>query len=606
MAQSQQCGNAANPYSILRPAQNQVIANNDLNTVIFIHRQNPALHGETSAESGKYRYSISVDGGLSFTQNVGPLNPTYTRPTRYPNAVLYNPPGNTDPESAYMVWAGPILMPSGTGWDGHSNGVTQVSLTNPTGSENYQFQSSFAGLPGGLTERIPGEFWMVENPIKNDSNYSDTLYVYKGAYDLVNNTVSWTRAFRMPIPVNKTYDGVGRAYSPNIAFSPNGQIGYIGLIGDLIGGTDSVYNPIYIKTIDGGQTWGTPTEINVNTTPGILDSLQAFLFDDGNGGTIIVSSACTAFDYDISVDANGNLHYFTVICAGETQNTSDNSFFTDKQYSVYSGFPKFACDITTTDGGNTWTGTYMAPVNTFRTTIGTLTIDNQPQASRNETGTHMFFSWVDTDTLIAGVSNNNINPNLRVVGSRISDKYQTCYKRVENVTIDDQVYASTMAPSVLSDDGHYKMAVVATEIISDENSPVRFHYLGNQTSLCEADFKDPATLDFTWSFSGGCYNEVFCADIASIEPAVQGSALTIFPNPTADKATISLKDLKGKVTYITVTDLSGKVVMNINGSAITEGQEQYILDVARLSSGVYNVNVVMENNMISHKLNVVK
>lgn len=604
-AQSVPCGNAANPFTILRPSQNQVAVNTDLNTVIFFHRQDPALHGE-SGTSGKYRYSISTDGGLTFTENVGVVNPTYTRAGRYPNMVIHNPAGNTNPENAFMVWAGPTLQPSLSGWDGHVNGVTQISLTAPTGSETYQFQGSQNGLPGGLTERVSGEFWLVENPIRNDSNVGDSVFVYKGIYDNGNNTVAWTKLPTISLPVDKQYDGVGRATSPNIAFSPNGQIGYIALTGDLIGGEDTIYQPIVIKSTDGGVTWGSPTEIQINTIPGVLDTMQALVYDDGQGGLIQITTATTSFDFDITVDANGNLHYFTTICTAEAADINTNANFSDKQYSVYPGFIMYAADITSSDGGSTWMAKFVSPVNSFRTEIGTLSVDNQPQVSRNNDGTRIFFSWTDTDTLLAGPTTDNTLPNLRVAGLRISDGFQTCYKRVEDVSIDDQVIAPTMAPTVLETFGTvFTLPIVATEIIVDENTPVNFHYMGNKAKICEEDFQDPATLDFRYTFTGGCYSWPFCSFLG-VEEEVYKQDVSVFPNPASTQLNLDLSGVKEDIQFIRLTDLMGKVVLEMSGSSLTEGQTLVNLDIANLSNGIYSVNVLLTNSTISKKVTITK
>lgn len=611
-AQPIYCGNASNAFSILRPSQNQVVANNSLDdgTVIFIHRQDFNIAGETSTESGKLRYSISTNFGASFVQNVGVLNNTYSRFARYPMATMYNPSGNTSATGSYLVWAAPTLQLSGTGWDGHVNGVAQVDLVSPTSSENYQFQNTNSGLPGGLTERVPGEYWMVEAAIVNDSNKFDSIIVFKGIYNTGNNTVAWARHAVIQLPVYKGFDGVARASSPNIAFSPNGQVGYISAIGDLIGGSDSVYHPILIKTTDGGTTWGTPFEVNVQTEAWLLDTLQAIAFDDGQGGIIQVTGVTTAFDYDITVDANGNPHFFTVVGCAESREINSNTVQgSGKGYVIYPGFPKFACDITSTDGGTTWSPVFVAPVLTFRSTISSaLSIDNQPQVSRTEDGTRIFYTWVDTDTLLAGMTNDNTMPNSRIAGLRISDGYQTCFRRLDDyVDIPDLVRSPTMAPTVLQDDNLYSLPIVAMQIISDENNPVVFHYFGQAARLCEEDFKDPSGIDFSWSASSECYDATnFCATTVSIEEPAKDAPLTIFPNPATDVTYVGLEKNLGQPSQVYVINMSGQKVISFAGSTLAPGATQFELNVSGLAAGVYNVVVEYPAIQRSSKLSVVK
>src|SRR5687767_13938694 len=228
-------GQSSNAYGTLRPQQNQVFINPDLNTIGFVHRHNIVLHG--GGQNGRLRYCVSLNGGITWNTELGVLNNTYTRPARYPQSWLYDPTGNTDPLSAYFVWAGPTIP---SNFDGLVSGTCEVDTANPvTTTENYIFQNASTAIPGGLCESTSGIFWMVENTSVNDTDYVDSLNVYKGTFAAGN--VNWAKHVVLSAPHSTAFDGNQHLTGPNMAFSADGQTGYIVFLGD-INGADSTYN----------------------------------------------------------------------------------------------------------------------------------------------------------------------------------------------------------------------------------------------------------------------------------------------------------------------------------------------------------------------------
>src|ERR1043166_1867365 len=68
----QNLGSATNLLTIIRNDTKPVVADKTLNTVIFVHRNNINVNG---GNSGQLRYDISSNGGVSWTNDVGILNP---------------------------------------------------------------------------------------------------------------------------------------------------------------------------------------------------------------------------------------------------------------------------------------------------------------------------------------------------------------------------------------------------------------------------------------------------------------------------------------------------------------------------------------------------
>ncbi len=67
----------------------------------------------------------------------------------------------------------------------------------------------------------------------------------------------------------------------------------------------------------------------------------------------------------------------------------------------------------------------------------------------------------------------------------------------------------------------------------------------------------------------------------------------IFPNPTHENVTISLQNTSEMIDSITITDVLGKIIRNIKGIS----GNQFNVDVADVSQGVYFVEIITQNNL---------
>lgn len=92
---------------------NQVSFNSSTNQIIFIHRTNNKLFVADDVNNGQYRYDVSRDGGATWTVNRGLLNPSGTQAgfaCRFPNATMYNPTGDTNPDNPCLTYFGSFIM----------------------------------------------------------------------------------------------------------------------------------------------------------------------------------------------------------------------------------------------------------------------------------------------------------------------------------------------------------------------------------------------------------------------------------------------------------------------------------------------------------------
>ena len=598
-----QLGRASNVFTITRPQQNQVAVHHESNSVLFIHQQDVTIWGGGSTENGKFRYDLSTDGGATFTNDLGALQQIYTNYGRFPMASFYGT--DTNPFNNKVVWASPTDRFPTPGWIGVAAGVSDIVASNPTTStEHYIFDADPTYNVGGLCEGLPGEFWMTEM-MYDGSTVQDSIQIYKGTYNSITQDVDWALHERVFIDHALTYDGTPHIIEPTMAFSPDGMTGWIGIVGDIAGGSDSTYNPIFLKSVDGGATWANPMEVDLRaasyTSLGSLDDELKALWEDVNNDPVSSGRPTCTFNFDITVDANGDPHMFVVIGSAHAAGGTPG-------YSVLSGLAKLAVDVTTADGGNSWSLHKVSPVYTFRGEFGTpnpndgslISMDNYTQISRTESGSHVFYSWVDSDTAVVTGSMNgigfgessNLAPNLRIAGKRISDGFVSCPKWITNGDLiwEGRALFPTMAPEVLTDNSGlqatYKLPIVSVEMITnDQGQPCQFWYFGNDATLTESDFWGEAE----WVNTDDCFNN----PTVSIDDTKEMDRIVLYPVPTNGTAwlnrlnpdvenTIEVYNSFGQLVYTDVASRTTQVKFNVSG----------------LSDGHYSVRVISENGMV--------
>ncbi|MCB9285097.1 MAG: T9SS type A sorting domain-containing protein [Lewinellaceae bacterium] len=488
-------GKASNAFTILNPNQNQVHANNDLNMVAFIHRQDIQTLG---GESGYLRYDLSTDGGNSFVTEVGILNNAYQAPARYPQLTGFNPGNSSNPLDTKLIWSGATI--GSTYWLGDVSGLADVTATSPPAStENYSQQ---VYIPAGLSQGLPGEFWMVARGYLGSNLTTGEIEILKGVYNETTEDIDWGIYQTITPEHNLSFDGSVHMTSYNLAFSPDGQTGWAAFLGDLYEmGDDSIFSPVLIPTFDGGLTWEDPIEVDLRLMDYLGDSttlkkeLQAFFFTDSTMTTPASTGRPTCgFDYDITVDANGNPHFFAIVGSASLVSNPNPA------YSIYSALPLLALDIYSENGGDCWKAVKVSDVYNFRGTFGifpnSVTQDNYPQISRSPDGHHIFYSWVDTELTLDSTLNSL--PNLHVAGRNLLDEMMT---PVQKITTGDPVwggkaYFPTMAPEVLIDqDGNFKLPIVSTDFIQDDPyASCSFWYWGNEATFSASDFTIPSDI----------------------------------------------------------------------------------------------------------------
>ncbi|MEM7370693.1 MAG: T9SS type A sorting domain-containing protein [Bacteroidota bacterium] len=539
-------GEASNGYTFTYEHVNLISVEPDAGTnggsLALIHRQNISTCGGVDPDdNGIYRYSISTDGGMTWNvgpginssgtsamgcYGLGPLNPAYSQRSRHPNALLFLPPDSTKIENLGLVYAGPVLNTSGQGWDGAVLGFADsVAFSTPdVRQEIYPFSGAANHLNVySLVERVPGEFFYLS--LEQLGTTVGSIFINRGIWNSTTNEIDWS----IIQTITPNYlDPVNPAVtSLSIGFSPDGMTGFIGMLGDLKGGVDSVYSLIHSKSVDGGLNWSTLEEFNMQDNDELQDSMSFFIFISAQGDTAFLGGEAltTGFAMDMVVDQNGAPH-FTVMVGHASFIDTTTLTYNPASYSIFSGIEKYALDITYDSFGDL-NMLYLDWQNEFRGEFGdlgnadpaaTMTFDNYLQASRSEDGSVVFFSWVDSDP--ANSNDGNDAPDLKTVAYDVSAGMMT---QVTDWTADDGIWASNVlaphaAPTLLENGTIVTLPVTALSF--DLNNALL------QTSLWYfSDVAYDRSSDFTQTphFFYNCKQAPFSNTSSVITPGCGGS-----------------------------------------------------------------------------------
>lgn len=405
---SQRIGSAGNLLTIIEGATNQLDINDSLNTVVFIHRADPnAIGGSNVAQ---YAFDYSKNRGTTWSIDRGPItvHPDIDNVDvngRFPQGAIFNPAGNTNADSAQLVYSG--TWHDNITWVGQMRGNGKLGAVNSFNVEFPVVNNRKNVIGTGLVQSQPGVFWLVNQSstqtFNGGNSITDGIIVHKGVWNATTKKVDWTETL-MPQAFQQQ-DNAGTTVSVvtslNIAFDPTGQIGWIAALGDITAGDDSVYSPIFWKTTDAGASWSQPTQINLASLQGITDNLPELLYDNETPTTGIPT---TAFDADFTVDFKGNPHLLTSVGCGS-------------EYSIQTaGYTMWDITYDTSSiAGCDWRAVYMNDILALRGTMTSdnpaQTMDNRPLVSRTGDGKKVFFFWVDSDIEFLGTPDNDA-PNL--------------------------------------------------------------------------------------------------------------------------------------------------------------------------------------------------
>ncbi len=553
-------GNANNSVSAIA-FHPMLDCNPQLNMVSFVYASAPA------GNPAKVFVNYSTNSGDTW-QNVGNTifnNPSTISPPQYPNTFIYNPPGNTVADSAYLHWLSPVQI-SGS-YQAFRYGSSHPANLPSTIINTSSLPGVNIPVDGVITQQ--GETYLLFPPVSGGSlTIPDSMHILHGVWNNTNHEMIYTSS-ALAMPLNLGGNNVFSYRTGGIAFANNGWTGYIYLLAhhEYSFANDSSSYPIIYKTTDGGLTWSTPMVLNLNNIHSILLTSPTGKYSAG-------------FEVDGTVDANGDLHFVTAVAPLLANNKMDVN---GGQWGLF--------DIYTDDGGTTWHAELIdKPLTNNVTYGGGITTYSRAQTSRNWSGDHLFFGWFDTDTLIYGTS--NTHPNFFVKGYDFNThQWTTTVNKTAATSASALCLFGIVALYVLENGSQYEIPVTVALGSGGPSIPSDYYYLNNM-------FIDSTTFNQTG-------NPVTLSNsmVAVEETEAQDNiSAVVYPNPANDNASFYvMSKTNTSITYELVNSL-GETVYYSNDKKLKPGRNDFDIDTKFLKAGIFILHIKANCSLLSKKV----
>lgn len=461
-------GNSANAYSLWNGARTVLWADNQLNTISFVHRMTipPGV--------GNLAYAFSTNGGLAWNTNVPLLISPYQ--ASFPQGLIFNPAGNTIPGEAYITFITPTTTPGS-----YISGIHKLNQTQNPSHQLWTGQTINSNS-GFTINPVSGNTFLVTAGM-TVNGYSGNLVIIRGVFNAATGQFEYSQTL-LPFPAHPQ----GYQFAPadiKIAFAPDGLVGYISVLWDNMSDPHAggkAFYPIMIKTTDGGNSWGIPEAVVLGGPDGfsevknyLTDAELAAIFGYPvtNRDSLVFT---TAYDHGLAIDMSGNPHLGVTIGLALTP------------YTIFGGNSGRTATFHLFEHKNnqTYHATFVNRNKTFRGTFGELSEDNRTQVSVTQDGSKVFLSWLDTD--FEGVTE-NIMPDIHCWGF---DAVTYKFTDAVNVTYFSEAwleaFMGTSSYYVLSGNGNYTIPFVY-QTMPEFNplNPVDYKYIYN-FSFSDSDF----------------------------------------------------------------------------------------------------------------------
>lgn len=574
-------GTAANAFTYWHKLS-YLWADPELNTVINIHRRGGAL--DSMAYSGDLVYDISKNGGQTWEITNELYDAYYVGweviAARYPQACIFNPTDNVDPNEAYVSYFAPALydIPN---WE-YAYGVGSVGDTSyHTQNMILQDERFYQNIPRGFDMSSDGNIFVIDKNVdwtSGSGEYRDSLIIIKGIWNVGLEDYSYERESLEAIMED---DLVGPV-DYKVAFGNDGQTGYLVMLGnngdaEQIEGMKNLY-PIYMKTTDGGVSWGEPEFVQIDGPNGLeeivyhhlTDELLIELFGEDPPPRDEISYT-TAYDCDIAVDAYGDLHIAVVI---GPSGLDPFSIVTAQGYLA-------AVDIFTTNGGENWDSEEMGRLRTFRGNFGDISQDNRIQITTTHDADKIFISWLDTDM---EDMEENTRPNIWVRGFNLTNFCKTNDPEGSDAPTNVTMFSEGMweayfgtAPKYCFEfePGEYTIPYVYVDMNpEDPYEEIQFKYIQN-FMFTEEDFLPcPVGIE---------------EQTSHLQPLkVLGNS----PNPFSGETNIQIELYKTEDVKLIVHSITGQQLYETDFGILNQGVHNLSLQMSDKGSGFYFYTVI--------------
>lgn len=570
----QQIGSASSFYSTYENECNFLTYDPDLNTVVFIHRNNPNVFG---GNASTFRYDVSTDTGSTWQLNLGPLNTSITENNqvrgRHPQVAIYNPSGNTNPANAYLGYFGSFHNDPGNGigsWNGIITGVAQLNGNASTITEDtlmpFNGETWFAT---SLTRTANNTFWAISP--KQQDNLADNkdtvngIILYKGLWNNGLQKITWTDTSWLNFPYPIYSDSSSHRLDFSIAFDPTGKYGWIACSGDYT--LNFNFYPLLFSSPDSGKTWYGPKRADLTNISSVTNWMSSTLIFPSTQDTV-TTAPTIAFESDLAVDAFGNPHFFAAV--GHT----------DFPYGIYPEFGMKLYDFSYSN--NAWSATVVDSLKTHRGRTAPLvggnghaTQDNRPQIAVNPDGTKLFYTWIDSDPSLSPSTDYDKNNFPNLLGKMYdlgTQTFSSTYNFTWGSQYDGKVFYYGISPTFTfnnSTNDFFVPAVFAKQSTgANDFSPVDY---------------------------------IFCKlrknnNINSIISESNQSSIRIFPVPTKENLNLEFK--KEIPQQIVVSTIQGQKLVVINEQLASF----YSMSTANWAKGMYLISFLFDNAVVTKKV----
>jgi hypothetical protein len=582
------------------------------NLIVMTHREDANL----AFGSGAYTPSYSTDNGNTWDSTSIVMFKNQT--SRYPNGVIYNPTGNTDPMKTYAAVAGPWTNGSATQISWVKTVYGSIRLDTANRNENI-----WANGQVGVTTQDNGNLSYMTSTDDgrvrvigvdwNENGAGSAFTRFMGAVlttGKFNGTAfTWTQQTIRPhlydgyrgATTGSPYDSLGEFIgTPGTAWSQDGKTGYVVIFGNL----DSIgagynyfygtYQPIVYKSTDSGATWTMMPPYNYKNIPNLVQYLTAEGRVTNDSGVayplwdLIGQGQGAENDYDLVVDINNNLHIVGSIQAG---------FYAgpDSAFAIYSWqYPKYYIyDVYNTTAMGGWQARFVdsltcRPSFSVSTTAPWLSNNTNQvnygariQTSRTIDGSKIFYTWED-DNIVdsAGI----LYPDIKGMGVDIQNSnHQT--KVYQFTTTQDQYFLC------VSD----KVLVAGTSPNATYTIPCA--YIGSPTN--SNDGTSPVTIWYQGAVVYGDTSFLGFNEVKSPGFSVSNN----YPNPFTNETQFNISLEKESTVSVDVFNVLGeKVVAAVTPSKMAPGTHMVTLGGRGMSAGIYFYRVTVNNETITHKM----
>jgi hypothetical protein len=456
----------------------------------------------------------------------------------------------------------------------------------------------------------------------NDLQGTTTMRGYAVLTGTFNGSAfDWRMDSIIPNAIMKS-DGISKHLSEGqMVWNSAGTIGYVVGIGVMNGATlaNRSYQPIIYKldkSVSASASWSLVTQLDFNTT---FTAIPYHL----PGHPVrypVVTGDTTAIpftnDFDITIDANNNLHVGIVFMSGYSDHPDSLQFYSTYVSLINAGesyrwqhlpgqrpyiydfigngtspWKMLTIDSISSEGPSSQTGKAGYNDNPWDNT-GTngakMEIDSRLQMGRTPDGQYVSFSWAESDSLFTngqlkyntlpdvkarllaltsgtGTYVMDAGPDLNVTGSDNNVRTRATFHYMSPITGAATVYTSVT--------GFYTVDVKVPFTVTNSNPYSQLTnnatWFGNTN--CSFKFKQPSTVGIS-------------------ELASQLSESVLYPNPAKTSVVFACNLEQSAAVEVTIVNTVGQVMRSYKAQA-SVGENKMNLDLAGLSAGIYMVNV---------------